>query len=91
MPPPARTRRFIAPHPLVTIAGFAVALAVFLVGRATSFQPPYAYIVFTVVFAVAFSAISRRSARRQHLRRERDLAELRRKPVFGLDDPSDSS
>jgi hypothetical protein len=87
MPPPARTRRFLAPHPLVTIAGIAIALAMFLVGRATQFQPPYAYIVFTVVFAVVFSAISRRSARRQHRRRERDLEALRRKPVFGLDDP----
>ena len=85
---PARTRRFLAPHPLVTLGGIAAAMAVFLFGRATGFQPPYAYIVFTVVFAVAFSAISRRSARRQAVRREREIEELRRKPVFGLDNDS---
>ena len=86
MPQPVRTRRFLAPHPLVTLSGIAVAVAVFLFGRATRFQPPYAYIVFTIVFAVGFSAISRRSARRQSLRRDREMEELRRKPVLGLDD-----
>lgn len=88
MAQPVRTRRFLAPHPLVTLGGIAVVIAVFLFGRVTRFQPPYAYVVFTIVFAVAFSMISRRSARRQSLRRDRELEELRRKPVLGLDDDS---
>jgi hypothetical protein len=82
----ARPRRFLAPHPLVTLGGLAAAVAVFLFGRSTGFQPAWAYVTFTIVFAAAFRAVSRRSARRQALRRERELEELRRKPVFGLDD-----
>lgn len=89
MPQPVRTRRFLAPHPLVTLGGIAVAMAVSLYGRATGFQPPYAYVVFTVVFAVAFSIVSRRSARRQSVRRDHELEELRRKPILGLDEDAD--
>lgn len=83
---PARPRRFVAPHPLVPLGGIAVAAVVFLLGRKTGFQLAWAYVIFTIVFAVAFSTLSRRSARRQALRRKQELERLRGKPVFGLDD-----
>lgn len=82
------SRRFIAPHPLVTLAGIACVFVAWMIGRRTNFQPPYVWIVFGVCFAVLFSAISRRSARHEAAKRDRQMEELRHKRVFNLDDES---
>lgn len=87
MPQPRTpSRRFIAPHPLVTLGGIAGVFLMWLIGRRTNFQPAYIWITIGVSFAVLFSAISRRSARREAARRDREMEELRRKRVFGLDE-----
>ena len=81
-----RPRRFVIPHPLVALLGAAGIFAIYQIGHARGYTSLLDYAPWLVGFLVIFSYISRRSARNELRRRERELEELRNRPVWNLDE-----
>lgn len=80
-----RPRRFNIPHPLVVLAGLAgVCGLYFLLPRED--LNPLLRVGVGVAFVVVFGYLSRRSARREAIKRERALEKLREEPIWHLDE-----
>jgi hypothetical protein len=73
------------PHPLILLGGVVVLIAAILLGLTQNFPRSY-FLVFLICFLAAFRSILRWSGRRQLERRRKELEEIRRKPVLGLND-----
>ncbi len=82
----APLRRFPAPHPLVTVVGILLAIAVWIASQRAAPELRIYYIPVAVTLAGVFVYVSRRSGRREVLRREQELEKLRNRPVLGLDE-----
>ncbi len=80
-----RPKRFVIPHPLVALLGAAGIFAIYQIGQARGYSSLLDYAPWLVGFLVIFSYASRRSARNELRRRERELEELRNRPVWNLD------
>jgi protein-S-isoprenylcysteine O-methyltransferase Ste14 len=81
---PARREQ---PHPLVTILGLLIVLALIVISLKTRLLPsPVVMIPFAICFLMAFHWASRWSARAMRERRERELERVRHTPVLGLND-----
>ncbi len=78
--------RFDAPHPAVTIGGIAVLAILALMRFRWGLLSGDAFLIMVVVYMMAFTTLSRRSARRMRERRRRKLDEMRGKPVLHLND-----
>ncbi len=74
------------PHPLLTIGGLLVVLALVVISLKTTLLPRSSAIIIAICFVILFRWLSRRSAQATRVRREEELERLRRTPVLGLDD-----
>ncbi len=85
---PASTKfaRFDTPHPLVMLGGIAVLALLALMRFKWGLISGDTFIIMVVVYMMAFTTLSRRSARRMRARRLRTLEEMRGKPVLHLND-----
>ena len=86
-----RPRRFVIPHPLIALLGAAGILAIYEIGQARGYSSLLDYAPWLVGFLMIFSYISRRSARNEVRRQERELEELRNRPVWNLEEKDDES
>jgi hypothetical protein len=82
---PLPVRRY-TPHPLVTLAGVLFAFALIVVAFKTTLMPRATLIILAVCFVIVFRRASHWSAKAMRERRERELEQLRRTPVLGLND-----
>ena len=71
-----------APHPLLTLAGVAIACALVVVSLKTTLLPRS----YATGFIIYFRWMSRRSAGAMRERREREMEKLRNTPVLHLND-----
>jgi membrane protein implicated in regulation of membrane protease activity len=86
-PAAQRFRRFAAPHPLVMLVGIAVLAVLAWLRFALGFLSGSNFIIAVVLFLFVFTRVSRRSARKMRERHQRELEELRGKPILHLNDP----
>ena len=75
-----------APHPLLTLAGVAIAFALVMMSLKTTFLPRSYATILAIGFIIFFRWLSRRSAGAMRERRERELDKLRSTPVLHLND-----
>ena len=83
---PSGLPRIPAPHPRITILGILLAIGVWFASRNSPPDMRIYFLPVAVILAGLFVYISRRSVRREAIRRQQKLEELRKKPVLGLDD-----
>lgn len=81
-----RPARKDTPHPLLTIGGLLVVLALVVISLKTTLLPRSYTIMIAICFVIFFRWLSRRSAKAARVRREAEIERLRRTPVLGLDD-----
>lgn len=74
------------PHPFVTIAGLLITFALAVIALKTTLLPRTTAIILALAFLIAFRWVSRRSAKAMSERRQRELEELKRRPVLGLNE-----
>jgi hypothetical protein len=75
-----------APHPLVTAAILAIAFTLIVIALRTTLFSRLELIIIAISFAIVSRWVSRWSANAVRERRERELEQLRRTPVLGLND-----
>jgi len=75
-----------APHPLLTLAGVAIACALVVVSLKTTLLPRSYATGLAIGFIIFFRWMSRRSAGAMRERREREMEKLRNTPVLHLND-----
>jgi hypothetical protein len=75
-----------APHPLVTAAILAIAFALIVIAPRTTLFSRLELSIVAICFALVSRWVSRWSANAMRERRERELEQLRRTPVLGLND-----
>jgi Flp pilus assembly protein TadB len=75
-----------APHPLLTLAGVAIAFALVMISLKTTLLPRSYATILAVGFIIFFRWLSRRSAGAMRERKEQELEELRNTPVLHLND-----
>lgn len=75
-----------APHPLLILAGVAIAFALVIISLKTTLLPRSYATILAVGFIIFFRWLSRRSAGAMRERRERELEKLRSTPVLHLND-----
>jgi Flp pilus assembly protein TadB len=74
------------PHPLVTLCGLLIVLALVVIGIKGTILPRGAAIVITACFIIFFRWVSRRSSIAMRQRREQEMEQLRSTPVLHLND-----
>jgi Flp pilus assembly protein TadB len=79
-------RKRDAPHPLLTLAGVAIAFALVMISLKTTLLPRSYATILAVGFIIFFRWLSRRSAGAMRERKEQELEELRNTPVLHLND-----
>jgi Flp pilus assembly protein TadB len=82
----SRPSRRSAPHPLVTLIGALLAVALIIISLKTSLLSRTASILIAVCFIAIMRWVSKKSAKAMQARNERELEELRSKPVLHLND-----
>jgi Flp pilus assembly protein TadB len=75
-----------APHPLVTLIGALLAVALIIISLKTTLLSRTATILIAVCFIAAMRWVSKKSAKAMRERNDRELEELRSKPVLHLND-----
>jgi hypothetical protein len=73
-------------HPLLTLAGVIIALALVVIALKTTLLPRSYAVVLAISFVIVFRWLSRRSATAMRARRQRELEQLRSAPVLHLND-----
>lgn len=86
MKPETRPIRRDAPHPLVTLTGVMIAFALIWIALKTTLLPRSTAIIITIAFVLVFRWVSRWSAKLMREKRERELEDMRSRPVLGLND-----
>ncbi len=86
MKPETRPIKRDAPHPLVTLAGLLIAFALIWIALKTTLLPRSTAIIITIAFVLVFRWVSRWSAKLMREKRERELKDMRSRPVLGLND-----
>jgi Flp pilus assembly protein TadB len=81
-----RASRRSAPHPLVTLIAALLAGALILISLKTSLLSRSAVILIAICFIAVLRFVSKKSAKAMQQRNERELEELRRRPVLHLND-----
>jgi Flp pilus assembly protein TadB len=84
MTPQLRPAKNGTPHPLVTIAGLLITLALAVIALRTTLLPRTTAIILALAFLILFRWASRWSAKAMSERRQRELEELKHTPVLGL-------
>jgi Flp pilus assembly protein TadB len=82
----SRAPRRSAPHPLVTLIGALLAVALILIALKTTLLSRTTAILIEVCFIAVLRLVSKKSAKAMQERNERELEELRRRPVLHLND-----
>jgi putative flippase GtrA len=86
MTPKPRPKTKDTPHLLVTLGGVLIAFTMIYLAMKTTLVPRALMVAFAISFAVVFRWASRWSAKAVRERRERELAELRSRPILRLND-----
>ncbi len=74
------------PHPLLVIGAVIVLGGLFLYVLRSGHRVSTLEAILLVIFVLVFSRLSRWSARKRKEKRLRELEELRRKPVLGINE-----
>ena len=83
---PGRPKTTDLPHPLLVIGAALVLGGVLIYVLRTGHRVTTLQAILLVVFVLVFSRVSRWSARKRKEKRLRELEELRRKPVLGINE-----